>query len=156
LQRAISLLKESKTAMQVTIATIGQRRLYVDRMVLLLAAALLVGCGFHSGPPVAHLKGKVTIGGKPVPGDANARIIFGIPPSSAHEAKPAIANIVNGEYDAPKVAVGHITAIFDIQLDTGREFARGMKESKNLVPPEHQSGIAITVAEGTQTQDFDL
>jgi hypothetical protein len=154
LQGAIGLLKDSKTAMQIRIAIIGKRRLHVDRMVLLLVAALLVGCG--SGLPVAHLKGKVTIAGQPIPSDARARIIFAAPVVGATRmAKPAIVNIVNSQYDAPNVPVGQITANFDIQQD-GREVGRGMREAKNLVPPDHQSGIAFTVAEGSQTKDFDL
>jgi hypothetical protein len=143
--------------MRVRIATIGKLKLHVDRMILLLSVAVIAGCSFQSAPPVGHLKGKVTIKGKPVPSDAHARIIFAPPATGSNRnAKPAIAPIVNSQYDAPNVPVGPITADFDIQQDTGREFARGMKESKNLVPEEHQDGIALKVSEGDQTDDFDL
>jgi hypothetical protein len=135
---------------------VRRRGLSVFRKFGVLVVATSVGCNFHSGPPVAHLKGKVTIKGQPVPSEAHGKIIFGTPLSGSHEAKPVIANIVNSEYDAPNVPVGQIMAVIDIQLDTGREFARGMKESKNLVPEEHQGGIAVNVAEGGQTQNFDL
>jgi hypothetical protein len=138
-------------------ATIKELKLYVGRMLVLVAAVLIVGCNFHSGSPVAHLKGKVTIAGKPVPSEADARIIFAPPATGSNRnAKPAIVPIVNSQYDAPEVPVGPMTARFDIQRNTGREFARGMKESENLVPKEDESGFALDVTEGAQTHDFDL
>jgi hypothetical protein len=115
------------------------------------------GCNSGSSTPVAHLQGTVTIGGQPVPADAEARIMF-MPPATAdnRNARPAIVPIVAGKYDAPDVPTGKILVRFDIQQPTGKEFARGMKESRNLVPPEHQEGLAIEVAEGEGQQNFEL
>ena len=135
----------------------GELRWSGRRWVALFAVAATVGCGLNSGPPVAHLRGKVTIDGKPVPSEAEARIMF-VPPTSAanRNSKPAMVPIVNGEYDAPDVPVGQVIVRFDIQRPTGREFARGMKESENLVPEVHREGIEIAVTEGDHPQDFEL
>jgi hypothetical protein len=132
-----------------------EMRFCLGRIIVLLTVASVLGC--HSGPPVAHLKGKVTIKGQPVPSEAHAKIMFAPPATGASRiAKAAIVPIVNGQYDAPNVPVGQIMVGFDIQKETGREFARGMKETINLVPEEHQSGMALTVSESDQTHDFDL
>jgi len=139
-------------------ATIRKLKLYIGRMTLLLPIVLIVGCNSGSSWPVAHLHGKVTIDGQPLPGNLdNPRIMF-VPPATGdnRNAKPVIATIVDGQYDAPDVPTGPITVRFDLQQLTGREFARGMTESVNLVPMEHQDGIAIEVTEGDQAHDFEL
>jgi len=142
--------------MMASAAKARELKVYGGAWIVAFALVMAVGC-IGSSPPVAHLHGKVTIDGKPVPSEAQARIIFKAHSTgTTRSAKPAIVKIVNGEYDALEVPVGKVVASFDIQLPTGRTFERGITESKNLVPPEHEQGVPIDVEAGDHPQDFEL
>src|SRR5262245_46593244 len=114
--------------------------------------------------PVAHWRGKVTIKGKEIPNDADARIEF-MPEitKAGQKAKPASAQIVKGEYDAPHVRVGPVRVTFQIvrwagQATTtaGADSSRPTPKWEFLVPKEHRDGMLFEIEEGELTKDFDL
>jgi hypothetical protein len=124
---------------------------------LLLVA--LLGCGPSGGSrPTAHLQGKVTIGGKPVPPDAEASVTF--KPTKSGQARSTSAIIKGGTYDAPDVPVGPVTAYVSVQQATGKEVtenvSRPYKEYRSLVPAKYNDGIPLEVTEDSWEHNFDL
>jgi hypothetical protein len=121
-------------------------------------SAALIGCGGGTSKPTAHLKGTVTIDGRPIPEDAEASITF--KPTKSGQARSTSAMIVDGEYDAPDVPSGPVTVFVSVQQATGREVtenvSRPYKEYRSLVPAASEGGIALDVAGDNSNQDFDL
>lgn len=133
-----------------------QRRVYP-----VIAAAMvagLAGCsgGDASGKPTAHLSGRVTIEGEPVPGDARGTVDFH--PATGGMAQPTSAVIEGGKYDCPNVPIGDVLVYFNINRPTGRMISEDggtlFPEREQLVPEDKQ-GMQIQVA-GDETRDFDL
>ncbi len=128
---------------------------------ILLALALAAG-GCSSGGsthPVAKLGGSVTIGGQPLPADAQGQIQF-FPEDSG---QPDSAPIEEGRYLAQRVPLGQVKVLFKITRPTGRkiveEGARGgapFDELENLVPAQYRNGLSLEVTEDNLSQDFAL
>lgn len=121
-------------------------------------APLLIGCG-GSGGSVANLAGNVTLGGKPLPAEAKAFVMF--TQGTGKEAKKASAEILGSKYDCADVPQGAVTVYFDITQPvgpmkkserTGQEF----QETKNLVPGKFATGMPLQVAGDKTDQNFDL
>lgn len=128
-----------------------------------IAVAMLVatvGCG-GSSVPTAHLSGKVTLGGKPIPSDAEASIMFVNEKVEGEAGKTtAVINTSDGSYDAPDTPQGDVRAIFSIVRKgptkvserTGQEY----QEEINLVPAKYATGIPIQVTGDNTNQNFEL
>jgi hypothetical protein len=133
-----------------------RNRYYVVLLGLSLCT-MLPGCGGKDGPSRAHLDGTVTIGGQPIPADANASITF--MPTATAQGKPGVAKIEGGQYDCPDVPVGAVKAYISIEQPTGPEItdSRGLKGRANvsLVPEKYTGGIDLEVS-GDETHDFNL
>jgi hypothetical protein len=130
----------------------------------LIVVVGLSGCKSESDTgPVAHWKGRVTIGGKPIPPDAQARISF-MPEITqpGQKAKPSSAEIVDSKYDAANVPVGPVTVSFNIvrwageTTTAGGDSSRPVPKWEFLVPENYKDGIPMQVEEGELTKDFDL
>ena len=129
------------------------------RLVFVLAFVALVGCGAGgSRKPTAHLQGTVTIGGQPIPSDAQASINF--KPTASGQAPSTSAQITNGKFDAPDVPIGDIIVYFNVQQPTGRMVREGTgtpyAEMRSLVPEKHGTGMTLKVAGDNLEQNFDL
>jgi hypothetical protein len=126
-----------------------------------LLLVLLSGCGSRArSEPVARLEGNVTIGGKPLPADAEGSVIF--MPAARGEAPPVQAAIKGGRYRAEKVPVGQVLATFHIARPTGKLLRDSPSdphptpERIDLVPPASGGGVKIEVRGDNPHQDFDL
>jgi hypothetical protein len=132
------------------------------RLILVLAAALIAGCG-PAAPslPVARLAGKVTVNGRPLPADAEGAITF---MSAARSQAPPIQVRLSGDsYTADAVPIGHVSVLFNITRLTGRmvhekDAPRGtpFPEREILVPANCREGIPIEVTGDNLHQNFDL
>ena len=83
------------------------RRFALLALVMLVAASLspLAGCGkTMPSANTAHLKGKITLDGGPIPADAIAGITF--KPTRSGQAKTMFASIIDGSYDSPETPKG--------------------------------------------------
>ena len=126
----------------------------------LLVAFLLAigGCGPGSAP-TSHLAGAVTIGGKPVPSDADAAISFSLVDGAPQDV--AKAKIVDGKYDCPDVPRGQVQVSFSISQPYGPEkvssrTGTSYRETRNLVPAKYLAGMTLQVSGDNTSQDFDL
>ncbi len=122
---------------------------------------LVAGCGSTGRTePVATLEGNVTIGGKPLPADAEGTVIF--MPATRGEAPPVRAKIVAGHYKAEKVPKGQVTATFQISRLTGKMLKTSpddihpTPERIDLVPEASRAGVKFEVQGDNPHQDFDL
>lgn len=128
---------------------------------LLVAVTLgnLFGCGAggYSGPPTAHLTGRVTINGEEIPSDATGTVEF--QPTGGGQAHPASAEIEGGRYDCPNVPLGNVLVLFNITRLTGRMTSEDggtlFPERESLVPVNAQHGVPIEV-QGDGERDFHL
>lgn len=116
---------------------------------------MLLGCAGSA----ARLQGKVTIGDKDVPADANAHIMF--VPEAGKFAETVTAPITSSRYDASNVPLGQVTVHFDIAQAVGpmkRSERTGAEyqDVVNLVPAEHATGIRLEVVGDKADQDFKL
>mgnify|MGYP001544155563 CR=1 FL=1 len=122
----------------------------------------LTGCGASTGgKPTAHLAGSVTIGGEPLPSDAEGHIQF--MPDTGGSAAPTSTRIVDGKFEADAVPMGEVTAIFHITRLTGRMVrednapgATPYPEREDLVPKKHRSGVKLTIEGDNDAHNFDL
>ncbi len=135
-------------------------RHYLVCFVGLLALTLAGGCRSSQTAPVAKLEGNVTIGGKPLPADAEGSLAF--VPAARGEAPPAKALLVGGHYKADNVPVGSVQVTFDITRKTGKMLmspndpVHQSPELINLVPEAARSGMQIEVKGNNSQQNFDL
>lgn len=128
----------------------------------LFVMCVVVGCGGGAGNTnTAHLSGSISVGGKPLPEDAEGYIQF--MPDAGGQAAPTSVTIEDGAYDAPNVPKGSVTAIFNITRLTGRMVrednapgATPYPERENLVPAKHQAGFKIQVEGDNDAHNFDL
>src|SRR5437868_4403812 len=103
------------------------------KLLVLIVLYLISGCG-KSAAPTAHLAGAVTIGGAPIPSDADAALAFK-PPGSG---KAASVPITSGHYDSPNTPIGSVSVQFYISRHVGpvKKNERGgpdYQEIENLV-----------------------
>ncbi len=122
---------------------------------------LVTGCGpAGRTEPVANLEGTVTIGGKPLPADAEGTVTF--MPAVRGEAPPVQAKIAAGHYKAEKVPKGQVTATFQISRVTGKMLKTSADdihptaERIDLVPEAWRVGKKFEVQGDNPHQDFDL
>jgi hypothetical protein len=122
------------------------------------ALALAAGCSDGSGPPTAHLAGVVTLGGQPIPAEAESTIIFRT--TTANQASPASSRIVNGRFDVPKAPQGPVRVVFSIQLPIGEKaIAPGVApemQYQTLVPQKHADGISLEINGDNLDMKLDL
>jgi len=118
------------------------------------------GCRSSQSSPVAKLEGNVTIGGKPLPADAEGSLAF--MPAARGEARPARATLAGGHYKADDVPVGLVQVTFNITRKTGKMLmgpndpVHQSPERIDLVPEAARSGMQIEVKGDNPHQDFDL
>ena len=126
-------------------------------VVLGLSFALDAGCR-DSGPPTARVGGTVTLGGMPIPANAEALITFRS--TTAGQANSASSRIIDGKFDVLHAPRGHVRIEFSIQLPTGEEaFAPGVRpemQFQSLVPDQYQGGVPIEVTGDMLDMKFDL
>ena len=139
--------------------------LTLSRFEWALAAALLLaltaGCGAAShSQAVVKLEGNVTVGGKPLPDDAEGSLVFS--PAKLGEAPPCQAKLAGGHYQADKVPQGQVVITFQITRRTGKMLKTSpddihpTPERINLVPEASQAGVRVEVKGDKPTRDFDL
>jgi hypothetical protein len=127
-------------------------------MACTVALAFSIGCDSTPTVPTVRLQGKVTIGGQPIPDNADARITFR--PTTAGQANGMEASIKNGMYDVPSAPKGKVQVTFFIQQPTGRVesfdgVARPEPVMKDLVP--QGKGMTEVTVEGDKSDlNFDL
>jgi len=130
---------------------------------LVLWATLVPTIGCSREPlPGAHLAGKVTIQGQPVPADAEGRIRF--MPTSPGQGPPVETTIQNSRYEIRNVPKGKQRVFFYITRRTGRVILNQtspdayphQEERENLVPPRFQQGVEIEVSADNLQLDFHL
>ena len=135
-------------------------RHYLVCFVGLLALTLAGSCRSSQTAPVAKLEGNVTIGGKPLPADAEGSLAF--MPAARGEAPAVRATLAGGHYKADKVPVGSVQVTFDIMRKTGKmittpgDNVHQSPELINLVPEAARSGMQIEVKGDNSQQNFDL
>jgi hypothetical protein len=113
------------------------------------------GCGF--GGDTAHLAGSVSIGGKPVPADAEASLSF----TSPDGENTVAVKIVDSKYDSPKTPTGTVTVHFNIQQPVGpakvsERTGQQYRDMQNMVPPQYAAGTPLEVTGDDQNRNFDL
>ena len=128
----------------------------------LLAALLfclpLAGCGGGSDGNTAHWSGTVTIGGQPLPADAEGSITFR---PTSREGKPVSVPIENGRYDSPNTPKGQVIALFSIQRPTGRTYhsdrtGEDVAETEDIVPVKHGQGMKLDVQGDDSEANLEL
>ncbi len=126
-----------------------------------LVATTLVGCGTSGSGNTAHLQGKITIGGQPLPDDAEGYIQFMT--TAAGQAPPSSADINGSSYNAEGVPLGAVNVIFNITRLTGRMVrednapgATPYPEREDLVPRKHRSGLQVEITGDDDAFDFEL
>ncbi|MCA9234642.1 MAG: hypothetical protein KDA44_04195 [Planctomycetales bacterium] len=117
--------------------------------------AAAIGCSGSSS--TAHLAGAVTVGGKPIPADANASITF----HGSGEGQTVNVPIVDGKYDSPATPRGEVRVYFTVTQEVGPvkkspRTGADYRDIVDIVPPKYATGVALTVAEDNQQQDFNL
>jgi hypothetical protein len=122
---------------------------------------LLSGCGpAPRGEPVAKLEGNVTVGGKPLPNDAEGSLVFS--PAKLGEAPPVQAKLAGGHYQTDRAPEGQVVVTFQITRRTGKMLKTSpddihpTPERVNLVPQASRDGLRIEVHGDNPKQDFDL
>lgn len=122
-------------------------------------ALLLAGCG--GGGEGARLQGSVTLGGKPIPDDAKAFVMFTATAKVDGKAASASAPIVGGKYDCPNVPTGPVRVGFDITREVGpvkksERTGADYRDVENLVPATAATGLELTVDGDKADQNFEL
>jgi hypothetical protein len=140
------------------------RRKYAAPSVAFLALGILAfacqGCGEGATSDTAHLTGKVTLDGEPVPASAQGAITF--QPAASNKGKAITVAIVNGAYDSKITPRGDVTAIVSLNMPTGKTYKseRTGQDVAELSPvtlsPEQSQGIALAVDGDEANHDFSL
>lgn len=118
-----------------------------------------IGCGNSSLGNTAHLEGTVTLGGQPLPADAEGAITFR--PTQSGQGRPVTVTIVDGKYDSPETPKGALKVFVSIVKPTGRmlksERTGGeYQETASIVSAKYGDGIDLDVAGDKADQNFDL
>ena len=128
-------------------------------MVLLalgLATASGCGRGASSTGNTAHLQGEVTLGGQPLPAEAQGAITF-----RNATGRATTVPIAAGRYDSPATPAGSVKAYFSISKPTGKSYrsqrtGADVAETASIVPAKYGNGLDLEVAEDKSDQNFDL
>jgi hypothetical protein len=131
------------------------------RIVSLFALAMTLSwcagcCGGSSSGNTAHLEGTVTIGGQPLPADAEGAITF-----RSDSGGAATAPITQGRYDSPATPKGAVKAYFSISKPTGKTYksertGAEIEETISIVPASVSGGVDVEVSGDNSDQNFDL
>jgi hypothetical protein len=125
-------------------------------LLFLLALAGAAGCGSSSDK--AHLKGKVTVNGQPLPADAIGTVTFQT--TKPGQGKMASAPIENGAYEVLEAPVGPLKVLITVQQPSGRTIDNGRgapaQEYKNIIADKYSSGLDIQVEGDNEAMDFAL
>ena len=133
----------------------GPARSRAAAVVCLAVIAAAIGCSGSSS--TAHLAGTVTVGGKPIPAEAKASITF----HGSGEGQTVNVPIVDGKYDSPATPRGDVRVYFSISQEVGpvkksERTGTDYRDIVEIVPPKYATGVALTVADDNQQQDFNL
>src|SRR6476660_2127972 len=135
-------------------------RYHVMMIALALAATATLGCDKPKpNRGTVQVQGTVTIGGNPIPPDAQASIYFG--PTDASQASSSSASIIDGKFNAEGVPKGKVLVTFTIMQPTGEQkaFAPGARKQmdmRSLVPTAKANGVERQVSDNNAILDFDL
>jgi hypothetical protein len=125
-------------------------------IVILLMLVCATGCGGSSEN--AHVKGKVTVNGQPLPADAIGTVT--LQTTKPGQGKMASAAIENGAYEVRQAPLGPLKAFITVQQPTGRTIDNGRgtpaQEYKNIISDKYASGIDIQVDGDNEAMDFPL
>lgn len=126
-------------------------------MLLRWIVLLTCCCGCGSQPP-ARLQGSVTLGGKDLPADAQAFIVFA---TGSNRSASVSVPIIAGRYDSPQTPRGDVTVFFEISHPVGGEQTSDRtgltyRNYATLVPPKYATGIPLQVVGDDEMRDFDL
>jgi hypothetical protein len=123
---------------------------------VVLMASVLVGCDTGRRSGTAHVQGTLTIGGQPLPADAQANITF-VPESKGRSAG---AVVTNGKYDCPDAPLGKTKAYISVMRPTGRMITesdnRPFAEIGSIIADKYASGVDLEITEDNASIDFDL
>jgi len=112
----------------------------------ILALVAVAGCTKGDGQ-TAHLRGTVTLGGRPIPAEAESTITFRT--TTVNQAAPVSGRIVNGQFDVADAPLGPVRAVFSIELPTGvKAFAPGADpemQHRSLVPEKLAAGMPLEI-----------
>lgn len=124
---------------------------------MLVGALAAAGCGSQKGA-TAHLQGKVTVSGKPIPDDATAFIVFA---PDRKGAESVSAPITKSHYDLSNIPRGSVKVFFEITRPVGpmkksEHSGQSYQETANLVPDKYATGIPLNVDGDDPNRDFQL
>jgi hypothetical protein len=128
--------------------------------VTVMVAIACVGCETGgSSSLTAHVSGTVTIGGEPVPDDAEGSITFR--PLASGSGRAVTVPIENGKYDSRDVPKGKVMAVVNIVRPSGRTYVsdrdgREIEEKESIVPADKAGGIDMEVTGSNAEWNFDL
>lgn len=128
--------------------------------ILTLLLAVTIGCPeAGSGKPTAHLQGKVTLGGQPIPAGAQASITF--MPTGVDQANAVSVPIQNGTFDVADAPTGKVMVSFSILRDTGvvassDGVGRPEPVYESLVPAGKAGGVEVQIDGDKSDLTFDL
>jgi hypothetical protein len=129
----------------------------VSFFALAMTLGWCVGCGGGSSSGnTAHLEGTVTLGGQPLPADAEGAITF-----RSDSGGAATAPIKAGRYDSPATPKGTLKAYFSISKPTGKTYksertGADVAETISIVPASVSGGVDVEVSDDNSEQNFDL
>ena len=127
--RRIGVQKEVLNAMAWFISTSRSWPHGIGELAVITAVLTSVsGCG--SSVPTVHLAGKVTLGGKPIPNDAEASLMF-VREGAKEDGTTVRVPIDVGDstYDSPKTPQGAVRAYFSITEKARPRLASGRVQS---------------------------
>jgi hypothetical protein len=121
-----------------------------------LLFAVTAGCGLDAGKTVS-LSGNVTIGGKPIPSDAQAFITFATKSDGAERS--VSVPIKEGRYESPRTPQGQVFVSFRINRTGPEKMSERTGELyRDIISllPRNQTGESVLVEEDNSDLDFDL
>ena len=121
-----------------------------------IACVTISGCGAGRREGTAHIQGTVTLGGQPLPANAQANITI----APAEKGRSAGAVVSDGRYDCPDAPVGKVKVYFSVMRPTGKMITetdnRPYAEMGSIIASKYASGIDLEITGDNANQDFDL
>jgi hypothetical protein len=125
-------------------------------VLLSIVAIGTLGCGKSSRPGTAQVAGTITIGGQPLPSDAQANLIF-VPVAGGRSAG---APVSNGRFSCDDAPTGKVKFYPNIARRTGRMITesdnRPYPEVVSMIAPKYSAGIELDITGDDANLDFDL